>query len=119
MRVTATVPGYDAWIEFTDVWNRADLRRVMELDGQKFLDFLAGKTTAVHLDTTEGEPITLPADLSVQENFDRLDLRVIEFLSQSLMTAAMDAMTVARNSFFCAPSSPVSENQSQPEPAQP
>ena len=115
MRVTATVPGYDAWIEFSEVWNRVDLRRVMELDGQKFLDFLANKTIACHLDTTEGEPITVPSDLSVRDSFERLDLRVIEFVAQALMTAAMEAQTSARSSFFCGPLSPPSETQ--PEPA--
>ena len=117
MRVTATVPGYEAWIEFSEVWNRVDLRRVMELDGQKFLDFLAGKTTACHLDTTEGEPITVPSDLSVIANFDRLDLRVVEFLSQALMTAAMEAQTSARSSFFCAPLLPASETPEEPAAA--
>ena len=115
MRVAATVPGYDAWIEFSDIWNRVDLRRVLDLDGQDFLDFLASKTTACHLDTTEGEPITVPADLSVAASFDRLDLRIVQFLSQALMTAAMEAQTSARSSFFCAPLSPPSETQ--PEPA--
>ena len=48
-------------------------------------------------------------------NFERLDLRVIEFVAQALMTAAMEAQTSARSSFFCGPLSPPSETQ--PEPA--
>lgn len=111
MRYVATVPGFVAWIEFTDVWSRADLRRVFQTDDQDFIDFLASKTAACYIETTEGEPIATPADLSVMDNYDRLDLRVVEFLSQSLVTAAGEAVKGARGGLFLAPSLPASESQ--------
>lgn len=114
MRVTATVPGCDTWIEFTDVWSRVDLRNAANLDGQPFLDFLATKIVACRIDTTGGEPITTPADLSVMENIDRLDLRLVEFLGQALMTAGTEMFRAAKSGFFCVPLSPASEIPEEP-----
>ena len=114
MKVTADVPGFDAWVEFTDVWSRVDLRRVLSLQDQEFLDFLAAKTRACYIEAVDGDPITVPADLSLWDNYDRLDLRIIEFLSQALITAAGEAMAGARNRFFCAPLSPPSETSREP-----
>jgi hypothetical protein len=114
MRVDANVPGYTAWIEFTESWSRADMRRVFDLDGQEFLDFLAGKTTACHLDVVEGDAITVPADISVMANFERLDVRVVQFLSNAITTAAGDALVSARKGFFCVVPSPMPEANQTP-----
>ena len=114
MRVTADIPGVTAWIEFTEAWSRRDLRRVFDLDGQEFLDFLAAKTTACYVETVDGPPVTVPADLSVADTYDQFDLRVTQFLAQAIITAAGEAMAGARNGFFCAPLSPPSEVSQAP-----
>jgi hypothetical protein len=116
MRVTASVPGFEAWIDFTDVWSRADLRRVMDLDGQEFLDFLAAKAETCYIEAVDGNPITMSADLSIAENYDRLDLRVTQFLAQAIITAAGEAMAGARNGFFCVPSSAPSATSQETTP---
>ena len=113
MRVTATVPGCEAWIEFTEFWSRNDFRRVTNLKDQEFLDFLATKAVAVHIDAVDGEPITTPADLSVAENFDRIDYRLVMFVGESIVHAADMAVKNAQKGPFCAPSSPASESQEQ------
>ena len=59
MRVTATVPGCEAWIEYTEFWSRNDFRRVTGLKDQEFLDFLAAKTVAVHIDAVDEDTVVV------------------------------------------------------------
>lgn len=114
MRIACAAAGLtDAWVEISEVWSRNDLRRVTTAEGPEFLTLLARKVTACYLpDDGTGLIVTEPARLAEEALLDDLDGRLVSFLAQALVMAAVEVTRGHRRDFFCVLPPPSSENPS-------
>jgi hypothetical protein len=76
MRYQCDIPGLENnFVEFSDAWSRAQRRALRQLNGDTWLQLLAGNVIAIHLDCPDGEPLTTLEGVT-NEMFEAVDMRV-------------------------------------------
>ncbi len=79
MKYDCDIPGLEHnFIELRDDWSRGQVREFWTAKGEDYFALIAKKTTAVHLDVPDGEPVTDPTQLTVAA-LDAIDSRVFQW----------------------------------------
>ena len=78
-----------AFVEWVDLWSVRQRRALIDADGDEYVQLLADKMVGLYLPTVEGDPITEPAQFT-QENVDRVDFRLFEWVKRMSMQLLLD-----------------------------
>lgn len=78
MRMYCPVEGYaDSYVEFTDYWSRADIRKFARPGPGESLDVIRSKVTAVHVKLMDGEATS--AEDITEDTLDRMQWEVFQW----------------------------------------
>ena len=96
MRFNCALAGLeDNWVEIAENWTRKEVAEWRKADTDAtVLEWLRHKVTACSIATEDGDPITDPAQLTVEMMDERVDLRLIGFLGAVLFQALQELVTL-------------------------
>lgn len=97
IRVECTTPGLEGnWIEVDDVWTRKELQAFVSLQGEGFWALWGRKVMACHLVLADGGVVSDPAAVGLV--LDDLDLRLLRWLSNGVLTATQYLLNLGEGS---------------------
>ena len=96
MRFHCTLDGLEEnWVEIAENWTRKEVAEWRKADTDAVVTrWLRHKVTACFIATEEGDPITDPAQLTVEMINERVDLRLIGFLGVVLFQALQELVSL-------------------------
>lgn len=97
IRVACDTPGLEAnWVEVDEVWTRKELQAFVSLDGDEYWALWGRKVVACHIELVEGGIMDDPAEVRLV--LDDLDLRLLRWLSNAVLTATQYLLNLGEGS---------------------
>ena len=96
MRFDCKLTGFENnWIDVEERWTRKEIGLMANTnDPAVLVDWIQRKAKALYIETIDGDPITDPADLTLEVIDETVDVRLYDFLGTVLIQAVGELRTL-------------------------